>query len=215
MLDGAVPPLIVLVSGLVLFGVRGRCRRRGTWPASGDIVLSLVIVAVAVRLELQMGRPPTYKQGPVRLWSGDINSDQNSQQILDPYSLTHVIHGAALYGVTRLIPGMAAFGPTVAAVVTLEAAWEVYENTDQVINRYRAETVSLGYYGDSVVNSLSDIVACVVGLLISWRRRWWVTVTWVLAAELVLLVTIRDSLALNIIMLIAPVEAIKRWQMGM
>ena len=161
-----------------------------------------------------MGRAPTYRHGPVRIWSGDIHSDQNSQQIFDPYSFTHVIHGAAFYGLSRLILGKSNFGPTLIAIVTLEAAWEVYENTDQVVNRYRAETISLGYYGDSMLNSLVDIFACIAGLLIAWRRPAWVTVSWVVVVELFLALWIRDNLTLNIIMLIHPVQAIKAWQGG-
>src|SRR5262245_26006909 len=108
----------------------------------------IAIIGVAMGLELHMGRTPTYKDGPVRLWSGDISSDQNSQQIADPYSFTHIIHGAAFYGLTRLVAPSLSFGPTAVIVTAIEAAWEVYENTDQVINRYRTETISLGYYGD-------------------------------------------------------------------
>ena len=150
----------------------------------------------------------------MRLWSGDINSDQNSQQVFDPYSFTHVIHGAAFYGLTRLIPGTAALGPTAIAVITLEAAWETYENTNQVINRYRAETVSRGYFGDSMLNSFFDIVCCLVGLLLAWRRPAWMTVSWVVVVEVILALWIRDNLTLNIVMLIRPIKAIKAWQMG-
>lgn len=215
MLNGVVPPLIVVMAGLALAAFRAWRRSAHGWSDLGDVAICMAVIAVAIGLELEMGRSPTYRQGPVRLWSGDINSDQNSQQVLDPYSFTHVIHGAGLYGLTRLLPGAPAFGPTATAVLTVEAAWEAYENTDQVINRYRAETVSLGYYGDSALNSVSDIVTCLAGLVLAWRRRWWVTLSWVIAVELVLAYSIHDSLALNIIMLISPVEAIKRWQMGM
>jgi len=98
--------------------------------------------------------------------------------------------------------------------MTLEAALEVYENTDQVINRYRAETISLGYYGDSIINSLADMLACAAGLVLAWRLPRRVTVAWIIAVELILAFWIRDNLTLNIIMLIHPVDAIRAWQMA-
>jgi hypothetical protein len=215
MLDGPTPPLIVIGAGLLLTALRQFSIKSGRRPGiAGDIVIVAAMVSVAMLLEFEMGRTPTYKNGPVRLWSGDINSDQNSQQVADPYSFTHVIHGAAFYGLTRLIRGGLSFGPTAIAVVTLEAAWEVYENTNQVVNRYRAETVSLGYYGDSMLNSFFDIVACLIGLLLAWRKPAWVTLSWVIVVEVVLALWIRDNLTLNIIMLIHPIQAIKTWQMG-
>ena len=213
-LDGAVPPLLVVAASAVLVVLQRVALRSSRRSTSGDFAIATAIIVVGLLLEQRMGRTPIYKNGPVRLWSGDITSDQNSQQIFDPYSFTHVIHGAAFYGLTRLIPATRALGPAVVAAVTLETAWEVYENTNQVINRYRAETVSLGYYGDSMLNSFCDIVACVIGLALAWRKRWWVTLSWVVVVEVILALWIRDNLTLNIIMLIHPIQAIKAWQMG-
>src|SRR5262245_66666832 len=110
-----------------------------------------------------MGRSLTYGHGPVRLWVGNVQSDQNSQQMSDPYTFSHVVHGALFYGLTHLAMPGASVGARAIAAVTVEAAWEAYENTDTVINRYRAGTIALGYYGDSVLNSMSDIVACLIG----------------------------------------------------
>ena len=216
MLDGVVPPLLIVAAGGLLAGFRrfylqGRTEKNG---GVSDVAIVITILSLAMTLEYEMGRTPTYRHGPVRLWSGDINSDQNSQQIFDPYSFTHVIHGAALYGLARVVLGAASFGATAIAVVTFEAAWEVYENTNQVINQYRAETVSLGYEGDSMINSCFDIVCCMVGLLIAWRRPAWMTVSWVVVVEIILALWIRDNLTFNVIMLIHPVKAIKAWQMG-
>jgi hypothetical protein len=213
-LDGAVPPLLVLAASVVLVVLRRVALRSSRRADVGDFAIAAAIVLVGMLLEQQMGRTPVYKNGPVRLWSGDITSDQNSQQISDPYTFTHVIHGAAFYGLTRLVPATRALGPAVIAAVTLETAWEAYENTNQVINRYRAETVSLGYYGDSMLNSFCDIVACVIGLGLAWRKRWRVTLSWVVVVELILALWIRDNLTLNIIMLIHPIQIIKTWQMG-
>jgi hypothetical protein len=215
MLDGPVPPLLIVGASLLLTALRQlTVTSSGRIGKVGDFAIVAAIVSFAMFLEFEMGRTPTYKNGPVRLWSGDINSDQNSQQVFDPYSFTHVVHGAALYGLARLMLGAAPFGRTAIAVVTLESAWEVYENTNQVINRYRAETVSLGYTGDSMLNSFFDIVSCVVGLLLAWRKPAWITVSWVVVVEVILALWIRDNLTLNIIMLIHPIKAIKAWQMG-
>ncbi len=110
--------------------------------------------------------------------------------------------------------GPASVGARAAVALALESAWEVYENTDTVINRYRAATIALGYYGDSVTNSVADILACLLGFVLARRLAWWWTVSWVVATEIVLAIAIRDNLTLNIIMLIRPIEAIKRWQLG-
>ena len=194
MLDGIVPPLIVLVAAAALLILRHvYARSHGRASRSGVTVTIGLVVLVAV-LELSMGRPLAYRNGPVRLWVGDVNSDQNSQQILDPYSFTHVVHGALFYGLTRGVMWPAALATRVVVAIALESAWEVYENTDTVISRYRTATIALGYYGDSVTNSIADILACLVGF--------------------VLAITIRDNLTLNIIMLIRPIEAIRRWQVG-
>jgi hypothetical protein len=216
MLDGLVPPLSILLTGVLLIGIRQLRTRGGARPSvAADLGLAAAVVAAGLTLEAAMGRSPVYKNGPVRVWSGDINSDQNSQQISDPYSFTHVIHGAAFYGLTRLVPAARPLGPALLATVTLETAWEAYENTNQVINRYRAETVSLGYYGDSMLNSFCDIVACLIGFALAWRKPAWVTLSWVVVVEVVLALWIRDNLTLNILMLIYPVPAIKAWQMGL
>ncbi len=215
MLDGLVPPLIVISLALLLIGARrwlGRTHYRGL-PAS-DIAIAIVIAGAAAALELEMGRPMAYQHGPVRLWSGDPHSDQSSQQIADPYTLTHVVHGAAFYGLTRLALPSASVGLRAIVAIALEAAWEVYENTDTVINRYRTATIALGYYGDSVINSQADIVACALGFLLAWRLPTRVTILGVLILEIALALWIRDNLTLNIIMLLHPFEAVKRWQTG-
>jgi hypothetical protein len=165
-------------------------------------------------LELGMGRSLTYRNGPIRAWVSEVHSDQNSQQISDWYTFSHIIHGALFYGATHLVMRRASLGMRLTVAVALEATWESYENTDTVINRYRAATIALGYYGDSVLNSMSDILACVLGFALASRLRWWWTVSWVVATEVVVAVFIRDNLTLNIIMLVWPIEAIRRWQMG-
>ena len=211
MLDGLIPPLIVSAVTLALVAIRWWTRRRSS---GADAARIACVVVLAALLELAMGRTPVYRHGPIRLWSGDINSEQNSQQIADPYTFSHVIHGAAFYGLTRVALGGEPLMLRVLVSVGLEAAWEVYENTDQVINRYRTETIANGYFGDSVLNSMSDILACVIGFVLAWRLPTRVTVAGVVATELALAWLIRDNLTLNIIMLVHPIDAIRHWQMG-
>ena len=215
MLDGIVPPVIVILTAAVLLWFRRLYKNRYSGRALGaDAAVAIGLILVTAALELGMGRPFAYRNGPVRLWVGDVNSDQNSQQLLDPYSFTHVIHGALFYALTHVVMGPASVGARAAVAIALESAWEAYENTDTVINRYRSVTIALGYYGDSVTNSIVDIVSCLLGFVLAYRLPWRWTLAWVVATEIVLAITIRDNLTLNIIMLIRPIEAIKRWQVG-
>jgi uncharacterized protein DUF2585 len=215
MLDGIVPPLIVIVAAaLLMWCRRWYLRRHKGRDRKADVVAVIALIVITASLELRMGRSLAYAHGPVRLWVGDVNSDQNSQQIFDPYSFTHVIHGALFYGVTHVAMGPASIGARAVVAVAIESAWEAYENTDTVINRYRAATIALGYYGDSVTNSVADIVCCVIGFVLARRLAWWWTVSWVVVTEIVLAIAIHDNLTLNVIMLIRPIEAIKQWQLG-
>jgi Protein of unknown function (DUF2585) len=214
-LDGAVPPAIVAGTTLILIGWRKfHLRGRKDSSPSLDLTLICLVIAVAGFLEWRMGRPVKYRHGPVRIWSGNINSDQNSQQIADPYTFTHFVHGAAFYGVTRLALGSASVGLRAIVAMALESSWEAYENTDTVVERYRAATISLGYYGDSLINSVVDIIACGFGFLLAWRLPRAATFGWVIAVEIMLAFWIRDNLTLNVIMLVHPFAAIRRWQMG-
>jgi Protein of unknown function (DUF2585) len=210
-IDGFVPPIIVALSALALLGWRRFYRKSGR----ADVAIVLALFLLAALLEVAMGRPLAYRHGPIRVWSGDIKSDQNSQQIADPYTLTHVIHGALFYGLTRLVLPWGSLGTRAIAAIAAEAAWEVYENTDTVVGRYRTETISLGYYGDSVINSMTDILACVVGFVLAWRLPRSVTIAWVIVVEVVLAFWIRDNLTLNILMLVHPIRAIRTWQAGL
>jgi hypothetical protein len=214
-LDGVVPPLIVLGLALVLVAWRqGYLRGRKSSTIQVDVAIVCLIVCTTAFLEWRMGRPLTYRHGPVRFWSGNTRSDQNSQQVADPYTFTHVIHGAALYGLTRIALGPASMGLKAIAAVALESSWEAYENTDTVVDRYRKATVSVGYYGDSVINSAFDILASVLGLLLAAKLPRAATWSWVIAIEVLLAFWIRDNLTLNIVMLLHPFEFIRLWQLG-
>src|SRR5262249_2507259 len=146
-------------------------------------------------------------------WEGNIWSSEQSQRFADPYSLTHIVHGFMFYALlwlgARRLPARYRF---VLAVV-LEAAWEVLGNSPLIIDRYRAATISLGYMGDSVLNSLSDILMMCLGFLLAWRWKLWVSLATVVVIEVGLLFWVRDNLVLNILMLIHPIEAIRQWQL--
>jgi hypothetical protein len=216
-LDGLTPPLIVAGVTMALIGWRAISTRGKGKKALGqiDLVIVCLVIATAAFLEWRMGRPLTYRHGPVRLWSGNIKSDQNSQQISDPYTFTHVVHGAAFYGLTRLAMPPATLGLRAIAALAIESAWESYENTDTVVERYRRTTISLGYYGDSLINSIFDILACAAGFFLTSRLPRAATIAWVVAVEVVLAFWIRDNLTLNVLMLIHPFDVIRRWQLGL
>jgi hypothetical protein len=214
MLDGLIPPLIAAGSAVVLLWWRQMHVRRGGRTSRADLAAVLGIACVTAMLEIAMGRSLIYRNGPMRPWVSEVNSDENSQQLSDWYTFSHVIHGALFYGATHLTMGPASLGLRAAVAAAIEGTWEAYENTDTVINRYRAATIALGYYGDSVLNSMSDLVACMLGFLLASRLRWWWTVSWVVLAEVLVAAVIRDNLTLNIIMLVWPIDAIRRWQMG-
>ncbi|MEA2624387.1 MAG: hypothetical protein QOD06_432 [Candidatus Binatota bacterium] len=214
MIDSLVPPTVVLVAAAAL--VSARRKWLAAPPSRGvsvaDVSVVLAIVTLAAVLELAMGRTPVYQHGPVRLWSGNVHSDQNSQQIADPYTLTHVSHGVALYALTRLALGPSRWWLRATVTVAIESAWEVLENTDLVIERYRAQTISLDYYGDSVLNSVCDVLACLIGFGLAARLPTRVTIIGVVVVEAVLAFWIHDNLTLNVLMLIRPVDAVRRWQ---
>jgi len=146
------------------------------------------------------------------LWSGDPWSSDNSQHLLDPYSFTHVLHGFALCGLLALtVPRLSPVWRLWLAV-SIEALWEVLENSEFVIRRYREETAALGYHGDTIVNSLGDILVCGLGFVLARHLGFRRTFALFMVTEVALVFWIRDSLLLNIIMLIYPIDAIKAWQ---
>lgn len=152
---------------------------------------------------------------PVYLWSGDAWGTHNSQHLFDPYSFTHILHGLGFYGLLRLIfRRQSSFAWLLFFAVLAESAWEVLENSNSVIERYRAATISLQYFGDSVTNSFGDIVCCGIGVFIAHKLSFRLSLALFIVTEIVLIFWIHDSLLVNIIMLIYPIEAIKSWQTG-
>jgi hypothetical protein len=178
------------------------------------LAAAAAVIAVAATTLLLMGRVPICKCGYVKLWHGVVFSAENSQHISDWYTFSHIIHGFAFYGLLWLVGRRWSVGVRLLLAVLLESGWEIFENTDFVINRYREVTISLDYYGDSVLNSVSDIVAMTIGFVAASRLPVWVIVSLTIALELFVAYSIRDNLTLNIIMLIYPLDAIKHWQAG-
>ena len=178
------------------------------WP---PLAVSAIMLATALALRAQ-GRLWLCDCGRFRLWTGEAWGAETSQQLFDPYSLTHVLHGFAFAGLLALVAPRLAARWRLTLTAALEAAWEIVENTSYVIDRYREATAALGYTGDTVVNSLGDIAACGLGFEIARRLGLRLSLLAFALVEIALLVWIRDSLLLNVLMLIHPSDAIRAWQ---
>ncbi|HLC61599.1 MAG TPA: DUF2585 family protein [Candidatus Nanoarchaeia archaeon] len=178
------------------------------------IVGAVIIFVLAAFIELKMGRSYLGPDGKFGWWEGDIWSSEQSQRFADPYSFTHIIHGLLFYLILWLAARKMPVRYRFLIAVIIEAVWEIMENSPIIIDRYRAVTISLGYVGDSVINSLSDILMMIIGFLLAARWKVWMSVALVILIELILLLLMKDNLTLNIVMLVYPIEAIKSWQMA-
>lgn len=191
--------------------------RKGRLRTRRHAIIGIAIILVAtIAILLAMGRPPICTCGTIKLWEGAVNSAGNSQHLTDWYSFSHIIHGFLFYAAYHALlkPRHWHVDSRLALAVLTEAAWEILENSPIIINRYRTVTIALGYTGDSVLNSVSDIVMMSIGFLLAARMPVRVTIAVAIVFELMTLWIIRDNLTLNVLMLIWPITAIKTWQAG-
>jgi hypothetical protein len=182
------------------------------WTALGGVVLAVMAIqALLLRL---MGRPLSCACGAIRLWSGDILSSETSQQFSDWYSFTHVEHGLLFYFLGWLLFPRLSVSRRFLIALVVEAAWEIMENSAWFVEIYRRQALAIGYSGDSVINSVSDLAFMSLGYVFAARAPVWASVVLLAAIEIVLAGSIRDTLALNLLNFVHPVEAVTRWQSG-
>jgi hypothetical protein len=217
--SGYAPVLVPLSAALVAVAARwwlaaARGSARAARLSGLDVVILAMLAAVEVATLLAMGRSATCRCGVVGLWSGDVWSNQNSQQLADAYSFTHLTHGVLFYWLLRGVAGRLPPGLRAILAISIETIWEVFENTDATIQRYREATISLDYYGDSALNSFGDLLFCLIGFSLAARLPGRVALLGVVVLEVALALWIRDSLLLNVLMLLYPIQLIKDWQLA-
>lgn len=175
----------------------------------GGIAAALVVHAVVL---YAMGQPFMYEGGYIKFWHGVVISGENSQHLTDWYTFSHVIHGILFYAALSYFFPRLSVSLRLILALCIESGWELFENTDMIINRYREQALAQGYFGDSTVNSLGDMCAALGGFLMAWRLPVWGSILAVILLEAIALYFIRDSLTFNIVQLIHPIDAIGAWQ---
>ena len=178
------------------------------------ILVTLGIILLTAAWLLWIGREPWCKCGYIKLWHGQVVSAENSQHISDWYTPSHIIHGFLFFGALWLVARKLSFGWRLAIATLVECAWEIVENSDAVIERYRSVTISLDYFGDSVLNTVCDVLAMVLGFWLASKLPVWATVALIVLFEGTTMWIIRDGLALNVLMLVWPLDSVAQWQAG-
>lgn len=179
------------------------------------LALAFAALAAMVFILSAQGRIWWCKLGDYAIYVNQAwNSSHTSQHFLDPYTFTHILHGVLFFWLAGAIFTKLSVVWRFFIASFAEAAWEVLENSNFIIEKYRENTASLDYYGDSIFNSTGDVLACMVGFWIAYKLGWWKSLAFFLLVEIVLLLWIRDGLLLNIFMLIYPLDSIKHWQMN-
>lgn len=175
-------------------------------------VFAFLIIAAAAAIELAMGRHPICSCGTIELWVGTRDSPKTSQMLADWYSPSHIVHGLLFYALLWRLMKRSPLSLRFLIALMIEVSWEVIENSPMVIERYRQTAAALGYSGDSVLNSVSDMLMMCVGFLAARKLPVWGSVLLLIGLEVVPLLVIRDNLTLNIWNLLAPNSAIQAWQ---
>jgi hypothetical protein len=185
------------------------------WPlrvSKFSVVIALLLTAIFIAILFAMDRPPICACGEVKLLHLIVQSSENSQHIADWYTPSHIIHGFIFFGLGRLFLKRWPLGLALCAAILVEGAWEILENSPIIIDRYREVTISWGYAGDSIINSVADLGWMIFGFFLASRLPWKITLALALFFEAFTAYMIRDNLTLNVLMLVAPVESVKEWQ---
>lgn len=176
------------------------------------MLMAVLIMTITGAIEYATGRSLFGPSGTFGWWESSVWSSESSQRVADAYTFSHIIHGMLFYAFLWLVARKIPMRYRFIIALLMEASWELFENSPIIINRYRSVTIALGYVGDSVLNSVSDVVMAGIGFVIARYSKFWVSVFLIIAMELGCLFWVRDNLTLNIIMLVYPLEALKEWQ---
>lgn len=183
-------------------------------PPMRQAAATIATVAVLAALLYALGRDPICPCGTVRLWHGEVPSTEGSQHLTDWWTFSHVIHGFLFYAALRWIAPRLETNWVFVAATVIEAAWELVENSDWAIERYRTYTVSFDYNGDSILNTMSDVGAMWIGFLLARILPLWLSVLIVIVIEALPMLVIRDGLILNVLTMLFPMPGVVAWQSG-